>query len=350
MTILRKILFPLSVLYSTITTLRNLAYDRGLIRSTSFELPVVVVGNLNVGGTGKSPHIEYLVSLLMKDYFIAVLSRGYKRKSTGFQLADKNSNSMLIGDEPLQFYKKFEDIIVAVDGDRVNGINKLLKLKKPPEVILLDDAFQHRKLRAGLNILLTSYGELYSDDNVLPSGNLRESKRGAKRANIIIITKCPSNISSERQKDIYNRLELLKDQKLYFSTILYSRNLFGSNGSLELSTLKNYKILLVTGIANSRPLELYLSELGINFEHMKYPDHYNFNKNDKKKISIKYSEITQVQKLILTTEKDYVRAFSEEDKNVYYLPIEAKIIDGEEGFNQEILTYVRKNSRDGSLS
>ena len=330
--------------------MRNRAYDKGFFKVTSFKLPVIVVGNLNVGGTGKSPHIEYLIRLLKGSYSVAVLSRGYKRKSKGFQLADKYSTSMALGDEPLQFSKKFDDVLVAVDNDRVNGIETLLKLEKPPEIVLLDDAFQHRKVRAGLNILLTRYGDLYSDDYVLPTGNLRENKLGAKRANFIIITNCPRDLSTKNQQEIYIKLKPLQDQKVYFSTVIYSKILLGNRRKLDVSELIDYKVLLVTGIANSRPLEKYLDELGIDFDHMKYPDHYNFNKSDKNKINERFRKVTQVKKIVLTTEKDYVRTFSEEENDVYYLSIEVKIIDNEKRFNQEILKYVRKNSRDGRLS
>ena len=330
--------------------MRNLAYDMGFFKVTSFNIPTIVVGNLNVGGTGKSPHIEYLVRLLKNSYRVAVLSRGYKRKSKGFQLADNHATSFVLGDEPMQFSKKFEDVLVAVDNDRVNGIETLLKMENSPEIVLLDDAFQHRKVRAGFYILLTSFGDLYSNDYVLPTGNLRENKKGAKRATIIVVTNCPQDLSTKNQQEICIKLKPLRNQKVYFSSVVYSKILSGNGGKLEVSELVDYKVLLVTGIANSGPLEKYLSELEIDFDHMKFPDHYDFNRSDKKKINERFRRITQDKKIILTTEKDYVRTFSEEKNNIYYLSIEVKIIDNEEGFNQEILKYVRKNSRDGRVS
>jgi tetraacyldisaccharide 4'-kinase len=324
-----------------VLSLRNIAYDRGILSSRSFDFPIIVVGNLNMGGTGKSPHIEYLIRLLMNRYKIAVLSRGYKRKSKGFQLANENSTASQLGDEPLQFYRKFKNVLVAVDTDRVNGIISLRKLNEPPEIILLDDAFQHRKVKPGLSILLTSFHDLYADDLVLPSGNLRENRKGAKRANIIVVAKCPSNISIEDQLHITKKLKLRKGQLIFFSTIVYGASLVGGNKELSISKLNEYNILLVTGIANSKPLEQYLERLKIDFDHLKYRDHHNFSKLDMEKINHKFESIKKSKKIILTTEKDYVRSFSDSNENIYYLPIRSKIIDNEEYFNKEILNYVR---------
>lgn len=318
-----------------------MAYDRGIFASKSFDFPTIVVGNLNVGGTGKSPHIEYLIRLLSKKYKIAVLSRGYKRKSKGFQLADENSTVAHLGDEPLQFYKKFKDIFVAVDTDRVNGILTLRKLGKPPEIILLDDAFQHRKVKPGLSVLLTSFGDLYIDDLVLPAGNLRENRKGAARANIIIVTKCESNISREDRIKIAKMLKPAKQQLVFFSTIEYCDSIVGPGMEISVSNLNEYKVLLVTGIANSKPLEQYLEGLKIDFVHLKYRDHHSFSKMDREKINRNFENIKENKKIILTTEKDYVRSFSKSNEDVYYLPIRTKIIDNEENFNEEVLNYVR---------
>lgn len=339
MKIFRKILYPFSLIYGTIVSIRNLAYDRGILSSKSFDFPIIAVGNMNVGGTGKSPQIEYLINLLANNYNIAVLSRGYKRKSRGFQLADKSTTASQLGDEPMQFYRKFKDILVAVDTDRVNGIMSLRKLNNPPEIVLLDDAFQHRKVNAGLYILLTSFDDLYIDDSVLPSGFLRENKRGARRANIIVVTKCPSNISKADRHKIFKKLKLDESQLLFFSSIAYGDSIIGTDKNLVISKLIEYKVLLVTGIANSKPLEQYLGSLNIDFQHLKYGDHYNFSKSDKELIKHKLERIKGKKKIILTTEKDYVRSFINE--NVYYLPIKSKIIDNEENFNEEILNYVR---------
>ena len=341
MNIFRKILFPFSLIYNAVTSIRNVAYDKGILASRSFDFPIIVVGNLNMGGTGKSPHIEHLIRLLNKKYKIAVLSRGYKRKSKGFQLANENSTAFQLGDEPLQFHRKFRDTLVAVDTKRVNGILSLRKLNDPPEIILLDDAFQHRSVKAGLYILLTSFDDLYVDDLVLPSGNLREGRKGACRADIIIVTKCPSNISKEDRLKISKKLKLKKHQLIFFSTIVYSESLIGVNGELSVSKLNEFKVLLVTGIANSKPLEQHLESLNIDFHHLKYRDHYSFSELDKEKINRKFEGIKKNKKIILTTEKDYVRAFSNRNEYIYYLPILSKIIDKEEAFNEEILNYVR---------
>jgi len=324
-----------------VVSLRNIAYDRGILSSRSFDFPVIVVGNLNVGGTGKSPLIECLIRLLRNRYEIAVLSRGYKRKTKGFQLANENSTASQLGDEPLQFYRKFNNILVAVDANRVNGITSLRKLNEPPDIILLDDAFQHRKVKPGLSLLLTSFDDIYTDDFVLPSGNLRENRKGAKRADIIVVTKCPSNISIEDRLHIKKKLKLRKQQLIFFSTIVYGASLIGSNKELDVTKLDEYKVLLVTGIANSKPLEQYLADLKIDFDHLKYRDHHNFSKLDIEKIDHKFENIKSNKKIILTTEKDYVRTFSDGNKNIYYLPIRSKIIDNEENFNKEILNYVR---------
>ena len=206
MSFIRKIVFPISIIYGIVTNIRNRMFDTGLLKSTRFELPVIAVGNLNVGGTGKTPQIEYLIRLLKASNKIAVLSRGYKRKTSGFVLADETSDAKQIGDEPFQYYQKFKDIKVAVDEKRVHGIEQLLTTNNPPEIVLLDDAYQHRKVNAGFYILLTSYEKLYANDYLLPTGNLRESKSGAKRAQVVIVTKCPENLSEQEQQKISKKL------------------------------------------------------------------------------------------------------------------------------------------------
>ena len=194
MNVLRKILFPFALLYGIITSIRNFLFDNGILKSYSFDIPIIAVGNLSLGGTGKTPQIEYLIRLLSPKYKVATLSRGYKRKSKGFILADATSNAEILGDEPFQFFSKFPTIQVAVDADRKNGIEQLLSQNIKPDIILLDDAFQHRKVKAGFYILLTSFDELFINDSIFPVGNLRESKLQAKRANMIIVTKCPETI------------------------------------------------------------------------------------------------------------------------------------------------------------
>jgi len=323
--------------------LRNWAFDKGIIRSKKFDIPTIVVGNLNVGGTGKSPQIEYLIRLLTPNYETAVLSRGYGRKSKGFLLADKNSNADLLGDEPLQFYRKFNKLCVAVDESRVHGIEQIQKLKPNVELILLDDAFQHRYVDAGFYILLTAFGSLYMDDHLLPSGKLRESKIGSKRAQLIVVTKCPQDLSMEEQLRIVKKLRPLKHQQVFFSTITYGDVILGDQKKVFINDLVGYDVLLVTGIANPQPIEEFLNQKKIVFDHLKFADHQRLGKKELDSIYKKHVENSAGKKLILTTEKDYVRNFLDLSFPVYYLPIQTRFIGGEDNFNKLINSYVRKN-------
>ncbi|RNC85120.1 MAG: tetraacyldisaccharide 4'-kinase [Winogradskyella sp.] len=331
MKILRILLFPVMPIYFFATWLRNKLYDSGKMTSKSYDFPVICVGNLSTGGTGKTPMIEYLVRLLSKDKKVATLSRGYKRVSSGFLLADQSVNVHTLGDEPFQFYHKFNDVYVAVDENRQNGISELRRLNPQPEVILLDDAYQHRKVKAGLNILLTAYNNLYTKDVVLPSGNLREPRSGAKRANIIVVTKCPETISDSEKETIVKGIKPNSNQEVFFSHIKYSETIFSNNDSKNLSDFKNFT--LVTGIANAQPLVKYLESKSPDFEHLEYGDHYNFTPKD--------IEVLQTKDRILTTEKDYMRLFEVESlqRKLYYLPIEL-MIDKTSRFNEMIKSFV----------
>ncbi len=349
MNILRKILFPFALLYGEIISLRNKAFDLGIFQSTSFKIPIILVGNLNVGGTGKTPQIEYLVRLLQENYRLAILSRGYKRRSKGFQIASQNSTVDQIGDEPMQFHNKFENITVAVDVDRVNGVSQLKKIETAPQVVLLDDAFQHRKIQAGLLILLTSFDNLYIDDQMLPSGNLREKISGAKRANIIVVSKCAVDITTKEQTIIAQKLKPSKGQSIFFSTIAYQDEVINNSSKIPVSELNKYEVILVTGIANAKPLLDYLKKKGIQYNHLNYPDHHDFSVNEKEAIFDKFDKIESENKIVLTTEKDYVRTFAKNNNKVYYLPIRTKILDKEDDFNRIILNYVRQNSGNSSV-
>ena len=338
MNLLRKLLFPFAILYGVITSIRNFLFDKGIFKSYSFDLPIIAVGNLSVGGTGKTPQIEYLIRLLSDKYKVATLSRGYKRESKGFILAQTNATAKILGDEPYQFFEKFKNIQVAVDADRKNGIEHLLKQKNKPDVILLDDAFQHRKVKAGFYILLTSYGELFSDDFILPTGNLRESRSGAKRANVVIVTKCPSVLSFEQQNDIRKRLKLSTNQELYFTFIEYDDFVFGGNEKINVSQIKKNPKTLVAGIAKPQPFFDYLqNEMDVC---LTFPDHHNFNDKD----------ILEIKKLaknnkIITTEKDFVRLKgSLPSEQLFYLPIKSAFLSGSENFNKTILNYVGTGS------
>lgn len=339
---LRKILYPLSVLYGKVTKTRNKMFDRGILKSTEFDIPVIVVGNLSVGGTGKTPQIEYLIRLLKDSYSVAVLSRGYKRKTKGFLIADASCDAQKIGDEPFQYYQKFKDIIVAVDADRVNGINQLLALENPPEIVLLDDAYQHRKVNAGFNILLTPYNDLYVDDSMLPSGNLREQIDGAERAQVIIVTKCPSELTESEQYEVAAKLKPTMTQTVFFTTISYDDVVKNkSKETVKVSELKDYQVVLVTGIANPKPMLKHLENHQIKFDHISFPDHHNFTKNDLKSIENRLKSMKSDQKMILTTEKDFVRL--KDDLDVYYLEIMTKFIDHASDFDKKIVSYIEQN-------
>ena len=331
MKLVRIILFPVVPIYYLVTWLRNYLYDKGVMASKSYEVPVICVGNLSTGGTGKTPMIEYLIRLLKDDKSVATLSRGYKRITKGFQLADSDATADTIGDEPYQFFRKFRDIKVAVDGDRQHGIEQLLALTQKPEVILLDDAYQHRRVSAGFNILLTAYYNLYDKDIVLPTGNLREPRSGAKRADIIVVTKCPDGLSEAQKVTIAARLKVKPEQKLFFSHIAYAKDFVSKQGKLAIHTLP--KFTLVTGIANAKPLVEFLEEKHLKFNHIEYPDHYSFKPSD--------IELLSKKGLIITTEKDYVRLSNYEilEPNLYYLPIEV-VIDKPNEFAEAIKGFV----------
>jgi tetraacyldisaccharide 4'-kinase len=307
-------------------------YDLKLKTSKSYSLPVICVGNLSVGGTGKTPMIEYLIRLLKDELKIATLSRGYKRKIKGFQIANTNSSADTIGDEPFQFFYKFKDkLLVAVDADRQRGIEKLVSNHSSLDVVLLDDAFQHRKVRAGLNILLTTYNDLYVNDYVLPTGNLREPKQGANRAQIIVVTKCPTNLSEVDKEVVIKRLKPKPHQNVFFSSIRYSDVVVSEIKRINVTDLKEFT--LVTGIANANPLINFLTEKKFNFEHLNFKDHHDFSE---KEISI-----LEQKQLIITTEKDFMRLkqyMTLKDK-LYYLPIEVEIKNSKK-FNSLIRNFV----------
>lgn len=337
MNLLRKILFPFAILYGFITGIRNFLFDKGILKSYSFGIPIIAVGNLSVGGTGKTPQIEYLIRLLSPKYKVATLSRGYKRKSEGFVLADSTSNAEILGDEPFQYYEKFKNIQVAVDANRKNGIEQLLSQTDKPEVILLDDAFQHRKVRAGFYILLTSYGDLYSDDFMLPTGNLRESRSGANRANLIIVTKCPPTLSLEEQSEIKSKLNILSSQEIFFSYIEYDDFIYSENKSIALNEIKKVDKLLLAGIAKPEPFFTYLKNP--NDDCLTFSDHHQFSEKEISEIENKANN-----KIIITTEKDYVRLKGNLSKEqLFYLPIRSAFLSRAENFDKSIEDYIRIN-------
>jgi tetraacyldisaccharide 4'-kinase len=332
MILLRKLLFPLAILYGIITAVRNYLYDQGILKSYSFDIPVIAVGNLSIGGTGKTPQIEYLIRLLSPNYKVATLSRGYKRKSKGFILADANANAEILGDEPFQYFQKFPQIQVAVDANRRNGITQLLAQKEKPEVILLDDAFQHRKVKAGFYILLTAYEELYCDDILLPAGNLRESRSGAQRANMIIVTKCPVNMSEIAQQNIKRKIGL--DVSVFFSYVDYDEEVCNTNERLPVEKVKHQEKLLLAGIAKPKPFFDYLNSG--NDVVMTFADHHHFSESDILAIKNKANG-----KIIVTTEKDFVRLRARDlASQLYYLPIKSMLLNKADFFDKTILDYV----------
>lgn len=332
MILLRKLLFPFAMIYWLVTSIRNYLYDCGFLKSYAFEIPIIAVGNLSVGGTGKTPMIEYLVRLLSENYSVATLSRGYKRQSTGFILADANTDAKTLGDEPFQMHQKFPDVQVAVDADRKNGIEQLLAQSKKPEVILLDDAFQHRKVKAGFYILLTAYDDLFTDDWMLPTGNLRESRSGASRADMIIVTKCPKTIDEIALSEIRKKLKYNKS--IFFTAIAYDESVYSADSIKEVSQIKDTPKLLLAGIAKPKPFFAYLQQE--NDIVLTYPDHHDFSENDIHSIK-KQAE----DKPIVTTEKDYVRLKNHiPSKQLYYLPIKTSFVSDSKNFDQILLNYV----------
>lgn len=324
----RKILYPFSILYDGVTALRNYAYDIGWKESTEYEIPVISVGNLSVGGTGKSPMVELLISFLKEDYKVAVLSRGYKRKTSGFLEVKENATAEEVGDEPLQFKHKFPDVTVAVCADRRTGIEQL---QRKAEVIILDDAFQHRKVKPAISILLTSYSNLFLDDCLLPAGNLRESQKGKKRADIFVVTKIPEGTPYASLQKIQFRMQLQSHQSIYFSKIGYESKIYGASENLPLEYLKDKPFTLVTGIANPTPLVHFLMEMNFSFRHKKFPDHHHFSPSE--------IENLKMEELIITTEKDYKRLHGKlQKKALYYLPITTEFLYTEDSaFKKEVL-------------
>ena len=337
MTFLRKLLFPVAFVYWIVTWLRNYFYDKQIFKSKSFDLPIIAVGNLSVGGTGKTPQIEYLIRLLQDDFKVATLSRGYKRETNNFVLANETTTVKQLGDEPFQFFTKFPKIKVAVDANRINGITQLLKLEDKPEIILLDDAFQHRKVKAGFYILLTTYSELFCDDFILPFGNLREPSSGRKRANMIIVTKCPNDISDLARSEI--KMKLDTDVPVFFSKIEYDELVYSEMKPIKTADLKQTEKTIVTGIAKPFPFISYLKRE--NDLVLKFPDHHNFTDKEINKIK----ELAN-NKAIVTTEKDYMRLKGSLSKEqLFYLPIKSTVLKDANLLNKIILDYVGRSSK-----
>ncbi|MFN8166510.1 MAG: tetraacyldisaccharide 4'-kinase [Bacteroidia bacterium] len=351
----RRILLPFSPIYGLIIRVRNFLFDRNILKSESFPLPVIGVGNLTVGGTGKTPHVEYLIRLLQNSFKIATVSRGYGRKSTGFLLAKGECTTEEIGDEPMQYYTKFPNITVTVAEERAVALQYLVQHVNRPQVVLMDDAFQHRYVKPGLNILLMEYESIFRQEYLLPGGNLREPKSGANRADIIVITKSPTILVPIEKKRIIEELAPLPHQSVFFSYLRYGEfnKVFGPQPPMLMGASyymeKRFTILLVTGIANPSGLIEYLRRHTDKLETLIFPDHHEFSEKDILKIQETFDSIANQSKIIVTTEKDAMRL---RNPNVdpaikklpfFFLPIEVFIHQEEEKFNKLITDYVRKN-------
>jgi tetraacyldisaccharide 4'-kinase len=340
------LLLPLSLIYGLIIYIRNRMFDKNLLRSARFNLPIICVGNLSVGGTGKSPMVEFLTGKLKTDFRVALLSRGYKRKTSGYTLATDRSTALEIGDEPMQFYNKFPDVTVAVGEERVVAIPQLLHDKPDTQVIILDDAFQHRSVSAGLNILLTDYNNLYTRDWYLPTGDLRDERRSARRAGIIVVTKCPQDLSLAEKNQIIREIKPTKGQHIFFTAIFYGRPYQLVTREPWLAT-RSSEVLLVSGIANPGPLKKHLEETFNGYDELSYNDHHIFTIDDLNHILKKFNHMQSASKILVTTEKDAVRLqkFSQQlrDLPVYVLPIEPVFLFHEENqFTRLIITFIQE--------
>ena len=344
------LLTPLSFLYGIIVGIRNFLFDYGILSTKQYPVPIISIGNLAVGGTGKTPHTEYLIQLLKDKYRIAVLSRGYKRKTKGFLLATPKSKSIDIGDEPYQIKNKYPDILVAVDSNRQRGIQNLLSLpiEQRPEVILMDDAYQHRYVQPSLSIVLSDFHRPFYMDKLLPVGRLRESANNIDRANIVIVTKCEKSIKPIDFRIIENNMQLKAHQLLYFTSLAYGqiKPVFPTSiQNINQTNLKNKEILLIAGIANPKPFIDEAKQLSLQIQTAIFPDHHLFNKGDFKKLDTTYQQMNPSNRIILTTEKDAARLkdnpFMPENwkSSLYYLPISIQFRNSE-NFEETIKKHI----------
>jgi tetraacyldisaccharide 4'-kinase len=346
----RYLLFPISFLYGLIIWIRNWLFDKNIKKSAAFNFPVICVGNLAVGGTGKTPMTEYLVSFLLPKFKTATLSRGYKRKTKGFAIANDTTTALHIGDEPMQFHKKFPELTVAVGEERLVAIPQLLHARPETEVIILDDAFQHRQVRAGFNIVLTDYRNLYTRDLMLPAGDLRDVKSSIKRADNIIVTKCKTDLTGEEKENITREIDPKSHQQVYFTEIVYNRpyHLFTLQpGTIQPTT----DVLLLSGIANPKPLKEFLTSQVHSYDMLRFADHHIFSSDDLQDIIKHFEKIQSADKMILTTEKDGVRLekFSNELSHfpIFVLPIKHRFLFNDEArFEQDITKFVQSFRRD----
>lgn len=350
---LKILLLPFSFLYGVITLIRNRLYDWHFLTEKKFEVHTIGVGNLAVGGAGKTPHVEYLIRLMLREKVLtATLSRGYKRKTSGYVLAGNDSTAEDIGDEPL-IYKSKYPVQVAVDASRVNGVMHLSKLDPAPKVILLDDVFQHRAIKCGLNIVVSDYNNLYFNDTMLPSGTLREFKSGISRADIIVISKTPDKTSPVEIRTILKDVNPRAHQRVYFSYLTYGELYAINNRSEKIDTLNElfrYTVISFAGIANAGPMVNYLREYAAEVKHLPFDDHHEYTLKDLEDIDRFYQGIAGGNKIMVTTEKDLMRLKNStvwpiaQRMQIYILPVDVSFKDKEEAFNETILKYIRTNT------
>jgi tetraacyldisaccharide 4'-kinase len=338
--VLKLLLFPFAVLYDAVTTIRNMLYNRGYKPVASFEIPVISIGNLAVGGTGKTPMVEYLVRLFTPQYKVATLSRGYGRKTKGFRIAGPGDNATTIGDEPYQLYRKFDGkVTVSVGEERAIAIPYLLNESPDTQIVLLDDAFQHRPVKPAFQLLLTDYSNLFYQDMLLPAGRLRESSRGASRADIIVVTKCPPTLKEGEMMDIEGLIRDYADKPIFFSTIRY-----GTPIAMGHAKPLNQRVVLLSGIANHKPIEEYLRLHYQILKHFAFPDHHSYTTNDLDKV-VDFAK--KENAVVFTTEKDAVKLDSEAFRKMlqgtpfFYLPIETEFLKNGKEFDEVLLNTVK---------
>lgn len=342
---LKFLLWPFSLLYGEIMSVRNLLYNKGLLPSQKFELPIIAVGNLTVGGTGKTPHVEYILRLLHK-FKLATLSRGYKRNTKGFVLADLHATANSLGDEPFQYHLDFPDVTVAVCEDRVEGVNQLLSLNKELDVIVLDDAMQHRSIQPSLNLLITDFNRPFYKDLVMPAGLLREPANGAARADAIIVSKCPNSLSKEEQKQIVKHINKHASQK---TPVFFTAFQYGAPIRIGAETAFSHQVILLTGIANADPLKQYLTGQGCQLvKHFDFPDHHPYSLQDVSKLEEALHSTTGESCVIVTTRKDAVKLLDEKllpkvkQLPVFFIPIEVCFLEKRSKFDQLIVQHVEQ--------
>lgn len=350
---LKYILLPITWIYALVIWIRHRLFDSGRLKSRKFNIPVICVGNITVGGTGKTPFVEYLIELLQDKHSLAVVSRGYKRKSKGMQVSDENSTAEILGDEPYQILKKYPKTLIVADSDRCRAIDYIQKKHPEIKAVILDDAFQHRYVKTRCKILLIDYNRPIKDDYLLPVGNLRDLKSAQRRASIIVVTKCPKDLKPIDFRNLIKEIKPLPFQSLFFSCLDYDTPYHCQTGE-KVELTSEDSLVLFTGIAKPQPLEDYLSANVKELKSIKYSDHHNYSDGDNEKIYSEFTKLNSEKKWIITTEKDAAKldSFSNEIKErLIIIPVKIKILNNEEDvLSKKIKDYVEKNRRNSLLS